>query len=92
MTHETTYHASLAAIRKQIELGEKGVEQQRRIVQELKAKGHSAMIAEELLFAFESTLRAHRATYGFLMRREAMPRVPQGAAPQSKDRERGAGA
>jgi hypothetical protein len=78
---------SLAAIRKQIEQSEQRVERQRRVVEELKGKGHAAMAAEELLSAFESNLRAHRATYGFLMRREAMPR-PSAAA--LKDNENGA--
>jgi hypothetical protein len=80
---------SLAAIRKQIEQSEKRVERQRRVVEELKGKGHATMAAKELLSAFESSLRAHRATYGFLMRREAMPRPSAAGAAALKDNENG---
>lgn len=70
-----TYEQQLAAIREQIESGERQIEQQRLIVKELERAGYPTLVSKALLEEIEADLRADYATHAFLMRREAAPHL-----------------
>lgn len=71
MTHEQ----QLAAIREQIERGERAIEKQRQVVKQLESSGYPTLLAKQLLKELECALRADYATHSFLMRREAAPHL-----------------
>jgi hypothetical protein len=62
----TKHESEVATTREDIRFGEQRVEDQRRLVADLKSQGYGVWLAKELLAAAEETLRAHRAHLAYL--------------------------
>jgi hypothetical protein len=60
------HQSEVATTREDIRVGEQRVEDQRRLVADLKSQGYGVWLAKELLAAAEETLRAHRAHLAYL--------------------------
>ena len=65
-TELTKHQSEVATTREEIRLAEQKVENQRRLVADLRSQGYGVWLAKELLAAAEDTLRAHRAHLAYL--------------------------
>lgn len=74
----------IARARQHVDLSEKQVAWQRRLVADLKERGYATRREAEQLSVFESSLCAYQAAHTFLTQREAAPRLsPTKQTPQS---------
>ena len=62
----TKHMSEVTTTREKIRLAENNVENQRRLVTDLRSQGFGVWLAKEMLATAEDTLRAHRAHLAFL--------------------------
>ena len=62
----TKHMREVTTTREKIRLAEKNVENQRRMVTDLRSQGFGVWLAKEMLATAEDTLRAHQAHLAFL--------------------------